>query len=99
RGAPPWYSDSGHRPPPGGNRGPEAPRSAMEGKWWNNSEVVRRLGLTNDQQRAIEEVFQRNRIKLIDLTASVEKEEAILEPLLAAEHPQESQVVAQIDRV
>ena len=91
-------------PPPGnhgggpGGRGPGGP-ARIEGKWWTNPSVIRALGLTADQQRGIEDVFQQNRVKLIDLSAALEKEEATIEPLLAAEHPQDAAVLAQIDRV
>ena len=81
----------GGGPPQGGERG--------EGKWWQNPSMVQKLGLTRDQQRRLEEVFQQNRLKLIDLTASLEREQAILDPLLAGDHPQESSVLAQFDRV
>ena len=61
--------------------------------------LVQRLGLTADQQKRIDTLFQQNRLKLIDLSAGVQKEEAILEPLLEADRPDESQVLAQIDRI
>jgi Spy/CpxP family protein refolding chaperone len=61
--------------------------------------LVQRLGLTPDQQKRIDALFQQNRIKLIDLSAGVQKEEAILEPLLEAGQPDETQVLAQIDRI
>ncbi len=70
-----------------------------EGKWWYNPLIVQRLGLTKDQQQKIEEVFQQNRVKLIDLTAALDREEATLDPLLSADHPQEARVLAQFDRV
>lgn len=94
-----WDKDGGRRPPPrGGPKGPPSPRP-LDGKWWTNPAMAERVGLSEDQQRKIEEIFQQHRFKLIDLRAALEKEEAILEPLLAAEHPQESRVLAQIDRV
>jgi len=83
--------------PPPGRRG--GPPPAGEGKWWQNPSMVQRLGLTRDQQRKLEDVFQQSRVKLIDLTASLEREQAILDPLLASDHPQESSVLAQFDRV
>jgi Spy/CpxP family protein refolding chaperone len=55
--------------------------------------------LTTEQQRGLEDIFQQTRPQLIDLSAALQKEEAILEPLLGAEHPQETRVLAQIDRV
>lgn len=36
---------------------------------------------------------------MIDLTAAVEKEEAMLEPLLAVEQPDEKKVLGQIDKI
>ncbi len=61
--------------------------------------LVQKLGLTADQQKRIDALFQQNRLKLIDLSAGLQKEEAILEPLLEADRPDESQVLAQIDRI
>jgi periplasmic protein CpxP/Spy len=103
------------QPPPGAwgdvAQGPPPPqhpnRPPMErgfpggpsGRWWMDPGLVQRLGLTADQQKRIDAVFQQNRLKLIDLSAAVEKEEAILEPLLEADRPDEAQVLAQIDKV
>lgn len=89
----------GFPPPDGGRRGGPPPGDRVEGKWWLNPLVVQRLALTKDQQRKIEEIFQQNRLKLIDLRAALDREEAILDPLLAADHPQESRVLAQFDKV
>ena len=72
---------------------------SLQGKWWTNLAVIRTLALTNDQQRALESVFQQNRLKLIDLSAALEKEEAIIEPMLAVDHPQDSHVLPQIDHI
>ena len=79
---------------PGGRRHSGPP----EGKWWYNPSLVQRLGVTKDQQRKIEDTFQQNRLKLIDLTAALEREQAVLDSLLAADHPQESRILAQFDR-
>ncbi len=73
---------------------PRARRPPMErrleggpGRWWENQELVQRLGLTADQQKKMEDIFQQSRIKLIDLNAALQKEEAIMEPLMAADQP------------
>ncbi len=103
RGRAPWNREMGQGPP-----GPLRPnRSPMErafqggppGRWWMDAILVQRLGLTADQQKRIDALFQQNRLKLIDLSASLEKEEAILEPLLEGDRPDETQVLAQIDRI
>ncbi len=68
-------------------------------RWWTDPALVARLGLSADQQKRIDTLFQQDRLKLIDLTASVEKEEATLEPLLEVDQPDEKSVLAQIDRI
>ena len=86
--------------PPPGRPGFDRPlQGGPPGKWWTDPQVVQQLGLTDDQQRKIEDLFQKSRLKLIDLSAAVQKEEAILDPLLAADRPDESKVLAQIDRI
>ena len=93
--------DRGPGPPMRPNRPPmeRAFHAGPPGRWWMDPGLVQRLGLTADQQKRIDTLFQQNRLKLIDLSAGVQKEEAILEPLLEADRPDESQVLAQIDRV
>jgi periplasmic protein CpxP/Spy len=88
-------------PPMEGRRPPmeRAFRLGPHGRWWNNPEFVQKLGLTADQQKKMEAVFQQSRPSLMDLSANVRKEETAMEPLLAADQPDESKVLAQIDRV
>ena len=69
------------------------------GTWWTNPGMVKLLGLTGEQQKKMDEVFQQFRLKLIDLNASLAKEEAILEPLIAAQSLDESKILTQIDRI
>ncbi|MGB9457711.1 MAG: Spy/CpxP family protein refolding chaperone, partial [Bryobacteraceae bacterium] len=69
------------------------------GKWWDNPELSRQLNLTADQQKKMDEVFQQHRLRLIDLHAALEKEEAILDPLINAANPDDAKVLPQIDRV
>ena len=85
-------------PPPRASR-PPMERRLEAGRWWQNQEMVQRLGLTADQQKKMEDIFQQNRIKLIDLNAALRKEEAIMEPLMAADQPDETKLLAQIDKV
>ncbi len=74
-----------------GHRGP--------GKWWKDSELMRKIGVSDEQVQKIDKIFQDHRLQLIDLHAALEKQEAILEPLIEAGEPDESQVDAQIDKV
>ncbi len=74
-------------------------RMVRPGKWWKDSDLMKRIGVSDDQVTKIEKIFQDHRLQLIDLHADLEKQEAILEPLVEADQPVESQVAAQIDKV
>jgi Spy/CpxP family protein refolding chaperone len=69
------------------------------GKWWKDSALMKDIGVSDDQVTKIEKIFQDHRLRLIDLHADLEKQEVILEPLVEADQPVESQVAAQIDKV
>jgi Spy/CpxP family protein refolding chaperone len=69
------------------------------GKWWTRPEMVQKLSLTADQTKKMDETFQQFRLKLIDLNAALQKEEAIMEPLIGVDPPDETKIVAQIDKV
>jgi len=61
--------------------------------------AVQKLNLTPEQRKSVDDIFQQHRLKLIDLEATLQKEELILEPLVAGDPPDEAKVLAQIDRV
>jgi Spy/CpxP family protein refolding chaperone len=69
------------------------------GMWWKNPDLAQKIGLTADQQKRMDDIFQQSRLKLIDLKANVEKQELIMEPMLADNPPDTNKVLAQIDRV
>jgi Spy/CpxP family protein refolding chaperone len=69
------------------------------GRWWTRPEMAQKLGLTADQTKKMDDTLQQFRLKLIDLKASVQKEETIMEPLIGTEQPDEAKIVAQIDKV
>jgi Spy/CpxP family protein refolding chaperone len=101
-GPPPQNGPDGGGPPPMEGRRPPMERAfhlGPHGRWWNNPEFAQKLGLTADQQKRMEAVFEQARPGLMDLSANVRKEETSMEPLLAADQPEESKVLAQIDRV
>jgi Spy/CpxP family protein refolding chaperone len=74
-------------------------RAMPQGRWWNNPEMVQKLSVTADQQKKMDEIFQQNRLRLIDLNASVQREEVTMEPLMAADTPDEPKILAQIDKI
>ncbi len=77
---------------------PQPPHPDL-GKWWKNSDIVQDLQLTEAQITQIEKNFLDHRLKLIDLKYDVERQEALLQPLIEADRPDEAKVSAQIDLV
>ena len=89
-------------PPPMEGRRPPMERAfhlGPPGRWWNNPTFARDLGLSDDQQKKMEGIFEENRPKLTDMFGALRKEEANMEPLLSADQPDETKILAQIDRV
>lgn len=98
-GHPPGDMEPGHRSPSRGGPRDDQRQSNYSGKWWTNRAVMRRLGLSDNQQKRIDQIFQQSRLRLIDLQAALDKQELLLDPLLSEEHPQETLVLPQIDRI
>lgn len=78
-------------PPPG------LPRIPMA--WWKDSHLSQQLNLTDTQKAKLEQTFTEHKIQLIDLRATLEKEETRLQPLIESDRLDESQVSAQLDKV
>jgi Spy/CpxP family protein refolding chaperone len=74
-------------------------RIAPKGMWWKIPMVVQRLTLTPEQTKKMDGIFEQSRLHLIDLKANLEKQNALLEPLLGANPPDTVKTLAQIDRV
>jgi len=89
-------------PPPGPPHRPPMERAfhtGTPGRWWHNPEMAQQLGLSSEQQQKMDDIFQQNRLRLIDLNAALEKAETMLEPLMEADRPDEAKILAQSDRV
>src|ERR1700739_4101831 len=88
--------------PEGGAGAPPMARAfhGMErGRWWNNPRIAQQIGLTDDQKKKMDDIFQQHRLQLIDLSAAVEKQEAIMQPLIGADQPDEAKILSQIDAI
>ena len=102
---PPPPDHAAGEPAGGGAFGPHRPpmerafHMGPRGRWWNNPELAQKVGLSADQQKKMDDIFQQSRLKLIDQHAAVEKEEAILEPMLSTDQPDEGRILSQIDKV
>ena len=69
------------------------------GKWWQNSEVAKKLQLSGAQTTQLDQIFYDHRVKLIDYGAEMEKEDLKLQTLLDADVPNEGQIDTQVDQV
>jgi Spy/CpxP family protein refolding chaperone len=70
-----------------------------QGRFWNNPRIVEKLKLTDVQRKEFDGIFLQHREKLIDLRASLQKAELALEPLVRDSQPNETKILAQIDKV
>ena len=57
---------------------------------------MKHLGM---RHRGISDTFQQFRLKLIGADAALHKEEAIMDPLVQSETPEDAKILAQIDKV
>lgn len=80
---------------PGG--GAEVHMGPDLGTWWKSSEIVKELGISEQQVKQIEQKFLEHRLKLIDLRADVERQELKFQPLMEEDQPDEAKVGAQLD--
>jgi Spy/CpxP family protein refolding chaperone len=91
----------GSRPDEGRGGWGEGMRSGFRigppGIWWHNPDLIQKLTLTPDQQKRMDDILQQSRLQLVDLRANVEKQELLMEPMLAANPPDTNKILAQID--
>jgi Spy/CpxP family protein refolding chaperone len=69
------------------------------GKWWQDSDVAKKLQLSDSQLGQLDQIFYDHRLKLIDYQAEMEKEDLRLQSLLDADLPNEGQVGSEVDQV
>jgi Spy/CpxP family protein refolding chaperone len=69
------------------------------GMWWKNPELATRIGLTPDQQKKMEDLYIQSRIESIDLRASLEKQQLLMEPLMSAPAIDKPKADAAIDKL
>jgi len=98
-------------PGPGGPGGPDGPgfggpapmdhmfHDRAFGRWWNDPHLAQQIGLTDQQKQQMDQIFLQHRLKLIDLNANLEKQEVLFRPMIAADQPDETKILAQIDAI
>src|ERR1700748_2165925 len=79
----------------GGMRG--GLRVGPPGIWWHNPDLIQKLTLTPDQQKKMDDILQQSKLQSIDLRAALEKQQFLMEPMLAANPPDTNKILAQID--
>lgn len=89
----------GEGPPPMRGGAPMAALRGPQGRWWGNPELAQKLGITADQIKKMDDILQQHRLRLVDLHATLDKQELMLEPLVSADQPDETKILAQIDKV
>jgi Spy/CpxP family protein refolding chaperone len=67
--------------------------------WWKNPGLVQRIGLSAEQTKKMDDMFQQSRLQLVDLKANLEKQNLMLEPMLSANPVDQARTLAQIDKV
>ncbi len=69
------------------------------GRWWDNPQMAQQLNITDQQKKQMDDIFLQHRLKLIDLHASLDKQETLLQPMIEADQPDEAKILSQIDAV
>jgi hypothetical protein len=71
---------------------------AEMGQWWKNSDIAKKLQLSDAQISKLDSTFLDHKLKLIDDGAEMQKEDLRLQALLDQDSPDEVQVKAQVDK-
>jgi Spy/CpxP family protein refolding chaperone len=69
------------------------------GRWWDDKEFARTIGLDSAQQSRMDEVFSANKGNLVKLYKNLQHEESQLGKIVRGKELVESQIFDQIDRV
>jgi periplasmic protein CpxP/Spy len=69
------------------------------GQFWNNPKLVEQLQLTEGQRKDMDAILLSHRSQLIDLHAAEQKAELEMQPLMGADQPNETAILAQIDKI
>ena len=109
-GSPGAPGSRGERPSPNashqsnpGTGNAATPRNALQfgpvGRWWDDKSVVANLGLSRQQQKKMDAVFDANRPAIVNSYKAFLKAQAHLDAVNQATHPDQAQVFAAIDAV
>ena len=71
----------------------------IPGKWWNNPKVAKKLELSKEEKKELDDLFVTSRRRLIDLKSAIEKEQFELENLLESETLDEATTMEQFKKL
>ena len=107
-GARPPRADQ-HRGPEGrpqNNASPDRggqPRNALQlgpaGRWWDDKSVVANVGISHDQQKKMDSIFNANRPAIVNSYKAFLKAQEHLQSVNKAAHPDQAEVFTAIDAV
>jgi Spy/CpxP family protein refolding chaperone len=69
------------------------------GRWWDGKRSAHIVGLKPEQRQHMDAVFDANKVALYNTYRNLKQQESTLDALQRAESPDESKILAQIDRV
>jgi len=69
------------------------------GRWWDDKTFAKTLGLSKDQQKRMDTVFNANKGPILENYKALQKEESNLEKLTREKKPDEAKIFAGIDAV
>lgn len=75
------------------------PQLGLTGRWWDDRQTVKKIGLRSEQQRRMDDIFEANKPALLTLYNNLQREEERLISLPPGDLQDESKVFAAIDRV
>jgi Spy/CpxP family protein refolding chaperone len=85
---------------PGSNNTPRGgPQLGPPGRWWDDQDFAKSLGLSKEQQRKMDAAFNMSKGSIVDSYKTLQKEESRLEKLTKQSKPDEAQIFAAIDAV
>jgi Spy/CpxP family protein refolding chaperone len=77
----------------------ESTMGGRMGRWWNRPRMIQQLKLSDEQRKAMDQIWYQHREKLIDLQANLQKAELAMQPLMSADQPDRGAMEGQIDKV
>jgi Spy/CpxP family protein refolding chaperone len=69
------------------------------GRWWDDKEFSKTVGLRKDQQKKMDQVFNANKSAIVENYKSLQREESKLETLTKEPQPDRARIFSQIDAV